>query len=65
MGLTSVIIIFVHPHVDFFFSNDPDQPFNLRLQLAAKAGIGLAAGMLANNDTSHYFQYHCLLLDFT
>ena len=25
--------------------NDPDQPYNLRLQLAAKAGIGLAAGV--------------------
>ena len=24
---------------------DPDQPFNLRLQLAAKAGVGLAAGV--------------------
>ena len=24
---------------------DPDQPYNLRLQLAAKAGIGLAAGV--------------------
>eukprot|EP00584_Thalassiosira_punctigera_P010808 CAMPEP_0172546076 /NCGR_PEP_ID=MMETSP1067-20121228/15897_1 /TAXON_ID=265564 ORGANISM="Thalassiosira punctigera, Strain Tpunct2005C2" /NCGR_SAMPLE_ID=MMETSP1067 /ASSEMBLY_ACC=CAM_ASM_000444 /LENGTH=514 /DNA_ID=CAMNT_0013332947 /DNA_START=78 /DNA_END=1625 /DNA_ORIENTATION=+ len=26
-------------------SNDPDQPYNLRLQLAVEAGIGLAAGV--------------------
>mmetsp|Transcript_2103 Transcript_2103/g.4604 ORF Transcript_2103/g.4604 Transcript_2103/m.4604 type:complete len:113 (-) Transcript_2103:968-1306(-) len=26
-------------------TEDPDQPFNLRLKLAAQAGIGLAAGV--------------------
>lgn len=26
-------------------ANDPDQPYNLRLQLAVQAGVGLAAGV--------------------